>query len=76
MVEDAAASETQSVWVGVVDNKRATAEKLSAMLRTRGFHYTVKLFGLRAIPRGANGKVNRQQLKALMLETAAKQATV
>jgi acyl-coenzyme A synthetase/AMP-(fatty) acid ligase len=74
LVEDAAGAPPQ-VWIGVVDNKDATAGKIAAILRPRGFSYPVRLFPLGAIPRGANGKVNRQQLKAAMLEQAAKAAT-
>jgi hypothetical protein len=40
------------------------------MLRPLGLQQPLRLFDLRAIPRGSNGKVNRQQLKALMREAA------
>jgi long-chain acyl-CoA synthetase len=76
-VADAAAvmaddvGEAAQVWIGIVDNKGASAENLAAILRSRGYHYPIRLFDLRAIPRGSNGKVNRQQLKALMLGAKA-----
>ena len=57
-------------FIGVVDNKGATAEKLAAILRRRGLSYDVKLFDVQIIPRGANGKVNRQQLELLLRNAA------
>jgi hypothetical protein len=57
------------LWIGVVDNKGATAEKLAAILRRRGLSYDIQLFDVATIPRGANGKVNRQQLEALIRAT-------
>ena len=68
---DASAAKPE-IWIGIVDGKDASAEKLSAILRTRGIDYSIRLFDLRAIPRSTNGKVNRGQLKALMLDVAAK----
>ena len=65
----AAQPKTPEMWVGVVAGKDVSPEKLEAILRRRGFQHTVRLFDLREIPRGANGKVNRQRLKALMFES-------
>ena len=66
LVEGASADGEPQLWIGVVDNKGVTAEKLAAVLRRRGLSYGIKLFDVPTIPRGANGKVNRQQLEALM----------
>ena len=60
------------IWVGTVDCKDARAEKLEAILRQRGIEGAVRLFALPSIPRGAAGKVQRAQLKTLMLATAGK----
>jgi acyl-coenzyme A synthetase/AMP-(fatty) acid ligase len=54
------------IWVGVVDSKNADAGKLEAILRQRGIPATVRLFALSAIPRGANGKIQRGRVKSLM----------
>jgi len=69
--DGSSAGETRQIWVGVVNAKDLTVEKLAAILRPRGFDgYTIKLFPLAAVPRGLNGKVNRQQLNTLMLDLA------
>jgi len=57
------------IWVGTVDCKDGRADKLEAILRQRGIGGKVRLFALPFIPRGANGKVQRGQLKELMLKT-------
>jgi acyl-coenzyme A synthetase/AMP-(fatty) acid ligase len=58
------------VWIGTVDCNDARAEKLEEILRARGIDMPVRLFALESIPRAANGKVQRGQLKALMISTA------
>jgi acyl-CoA synthetase (AMP-forming)/AMP-acid ligase II len=70
LIEALPAAGKPELWIGVVGNKDATAEKLTAMLRRRGLYYDIKLFEVSTIPRGANGKVNRQQLLALLREVA------
>jgi acyl-coenzyme A synthetase/AMP-(fatty) acid ligase len=55
------------IWIGVVDGVDISVEALTAMLRRRGIDHPIRLFRLPAIPRSVNGKVNRDQLKALML---------
>jgi acyl-coenzyme A synthetase/AMP-(fatty) acid ligase len=60
------------IWIATVDCKDANAKKLETILRHRGIEGAVRLFPLTSIPRGANGKVQRAQLKALMLATAGK----
>ena len=45
---------------------------LETILRQRGIDGVVRLFAFSAIPRGAAGKVQRAQLKAMMLATAGK----
>ena len=62
------------IWIGIVDNIGASAEKLSAIARPRGIAHPIRLFDVPNIPRGANGKVNREQLKALLLATASRVA--
>src|SRR5579885_1047992 len=64
-------SSQPEIWVGVVDCKDADASKLEAILRRRGIPGSVRLFALTAIPRGANGKVQRGRLKSILVETAA-----
>ncbi len=59
------------IWVGTVDCKDADAKTLETILRQRGIPGAVRLFALQAVPRGANGKVQRGQLKSLMLNAAA-----
>ena len=73
-VTDAAAilieqAETEAqIWVGVVDGHGITQETLAAVMRQGRIDYPVRLFAVQFIPRGANGKVSRQKLKAMLLE--------
>jgi acyl-coenzyme A synthetase/AMP-(fatty) acid ligase len=66
LVNDGSEGPNPQIWVGVVDNKGASVENITALIRPRGFEHTIKLFNLPAIPRSPSGKVNREQLKALM----------
>ena len=66
MADDPGNSRPQ-IWIGLVDCKDASVEKLEPILRSKGIHLPVRLFPLPSIPRGANGKVQRAQLKSLML---------
>ena len=59
------------IWVATVDCKDADVQKLQTILRQRGIEGVVRLFPLTSIPRGANGKVQRAQLRSLMLNAAA-----
>ncbi|MDR3469791.1 MAG: class I adenylate-forming enzyme family protein [Xanthobacteraceae bacterium] len=69
MVEgDGAAPE---IWVGAVDCKDADAAVLQGLMRGRGIAGTVRLFHLQAVPRGANGKVQRGALAAALRAAAA-----
>ncbi|HZT26386.1 MAG TPA: class I adenylate-forming enzyme family protein [Pseudolabrys sp.] len=72
LVDADAAGAKPEIWVGTVDCADARAEKLEAILRQRGIDGTVRLFAVPSIPRGAAGKVQRAQLKTLILATAAK----
>jgi acyl-coenzyme A synthetase/AMP-(fatty) acid ligase len=72
LIEDTSPSQ---IWIGMVDGKGADAGKLSALLHTRGIDHTVRLFDLKSIPRGANGKVNRAQLKAVMIAETGRRAS-
>lgn len=60
------------IWIGTVDCKDADAKKLEAILQHRGIVGTVRLFPLISIPRGANGKIQRAQLKSLMLAVGSR----
>ena len=51
------------VTIGIVNNRDATAEELETSLRRRGIPAIIELIDLKSIPRGAGGKVNREQLK-------------
>jgi fatty-acyl-CoA synthase len=67
LVSDSSEDSKPQIWIGMVENKDATVEKVTAIIRRHGIEHTIKLFNLRAIPRSPSGKVNREQLKALML---------
>jgi len=71
IIDDGASGAQPEIWIGIVDNKDASADKLAAILRKRGIDYRIQLFDLNAIPRSSNGKVNREQLKALLLASMA-----
>jgi len=70
LVSDSSARLPPQIWIGIVDCKDASADKLEAILRHRGIDGAVRLFPLSSIPRGANGKVQRAQLKSLLLRQA------
>jgi acyl-coenzyme A synthetase/AMP-(fatty) acid ligase len=70
LVNGGAASSPPQIWIGIVDCKDASAEKLEAILRSKEIDGAVRLFPIKSIPRGANGKVQRAQLKSLMLRQA------
>ena len=72
LIDDEFGNAKPQIWVGMVDCLDARAEKLEAILRHRGIDFPVRLFPVPSIPRGANGKVQRAQLKALMLASASK----
>lgn len=72
LIDDNSGGAKRQIWVGIVDCKDARADKLEAILRHRGIDGTVRLFPVPSIPRGANGKVQRMQLKSLMLAAVAK----
>ena len=64
---DDATSSLRQIWIAIVGNKDVSAEGIAAALRARGIDYPIRLMRLKAVPRGANGKVSREQLKSLML---------
>jgi acyl-coenzyme A synthetase/AMP-(fatty) acid ligase len=72
LIDDNSGKSKPEIWVGIVDCKDASAETLEAILRQRGIDGTVRLFPVSSIPRGANGKVQRAQLRSLMLNSARK----
>lgn len=53
--------------VATVDCDDAKADVLEAILRSRGFDYEVRIVPVRTIPRGVSGKVNRTELKAMVM---------
>jgi acyl-coenzyme A synthetase/AMP-(fatty) acid ligase len=67
LVGGADAGASGEIRIGVVDCAEASAERLAALLRARGIPNAVRLIALSSIPRGANGKVRRDQLKTLLL---------
>jgi acyl-CoA synthetase (AMP-forming)/AMP-acid ligase II len=72
LIDDNSGKSKPEIWVGIVDCKDASAEQLEVILRHRGIEGTVRIFPVSSIPRGANGKVQRGQLKSLMLGAARK----
>jgi acyl-coenzyme A synthetase/AMP-(fatty) acid ligase len=70
LVSDGSGSAPPHFWIGIVDGKDASAEKFEAILRSKGIDSAVRLFPIQSIPRGANGKVQREQLKSLLLRQA------
>ena len=72
VVVDAGSSEVQpEIWVGAVDCKDAQVDKLQKMLRERGIDNRVRLIAVPSVPRGANGKIQRGALKAMLLAAAS-----
>jgi acetyl-CoA synthetase len=59
------------IWLGVVQGKDVDARRVEAIARANGIEHGVRLFQLNAVPRVVNGKIDRQQLKAMMLAAAA-----
>jgi acyl-coenzyme A synthetase/AMP-(fatty) acid ligase len=70
MVEGGEVGSKPQIWIGVVQGNDIAAGKLNALAQARGIDYPIRLIEMQAIPRGANGKVNRQRLKAAMLAPA------
>lgn len=69
LIDDTSGGSKSEIWVATVDCKDANAQRLEAILRLRGIEGTVRLLPISSIPRGANGKVQRAQLKSLMLSS-------
>jgi acyl-coenzyme A synthetase/AMP-(fatty) acid ligase len=57
---------TPHIAIGVVDGADASAETLTVIARRHGIEHPIRIVALKAIPRGASGKVNRTELKALV----------
>ena len=70
LIEDFHGGSGAQIWIGIVDGKDANLAKLSAILRTKGIDVPMRLFDLTSIPRGSNGKLNRSQLKSVMIDLA------
>jgi acyl-coenzyme A synthetase/AMP-(fatty) acid ligase len=73
-MDDAAIAEMQDpatgkpqLWIGVVNNRDATPDKIAAAFARRGISHAVRLVVLPFVPRGVSGKINREQLKAALL---------
>jgi acyl-coenzyme A synthetase/AMP-(fatty) acid ligase len=60
-----APGEDPGVWIGTVDCKDARTDQLEAILRGHGIRARVRLVPIAAVPRGANGKVQRGILKEI-----------
>jgi hypothetical protein len=58
------------IWIDIVDGKNVSAETIATSCGAKGIDHAVRLFHLKAMPRGTNGKGNRQQLKTSMLAVA------
>ncbi len=71
VLTDGASRSLPEIWIAVVDNRGATAEKLEAVMRPRGINNDIRIFSVAAIPRSVSGKVNRAQLKAMLQAAAA-----
>jgi acyl-CoA synthetase (AMP-forming)/AMP-acid ligase II len=67
LVEGGPDSPSPQIWIGIVGGADASADRLETILRTRGIPYRVRLIVLPSIPRAANGKVRRDQLKMQLL---------
>jgi len=67
---DAIAGAQPEIWIGTVDCKDANADKFEAILRARGITTPVRFFPLNSIPRSANGKVQRAELRSMILAVA------
>lgn len=67
-----ATSSNAQIWVGIVNRGDGSQEKLEGMLRARGINCAALIFDVSMIPRGANGKVNRGQLKVMLSDLAAR----
>jgi acyl-coenzyme A synthetase/AMP-(fatty) acid ligase len=57
------------ILVATVSSPDARADKLEAILRSRGINCEIRLVPVAVIPRGANGKVNRAQLRSLLVNS-------
>ncbi len=55
-----------AIWIATVDCADADAKKIEALLRTRGLDFPVRVFAMKSIPRGLNGKVQRTQLQSML----------
>ena len=66
-----AGSGADELWIAVVGSVRINAEEVEALARPRGIRQPIRLFYLPVIPRGANGKVNRAELKAMMQQSVS-----
>jgi len=73
MIEDPRFGAKPEIWVATVDCKDASREKLQAIMRERGIESFVRIFPLMTIPRGANGKIQRERLKSMLLSAAGMQ---
>jgi acyl-coenzyme A synthetase/AMP-(fatty) acid ligase len=65
VMSNGAAGEEPEVWIGTVDCNDAQTDKLEAILRSRGIRVRVRLVPIAAVPRAANGKVQRGLLKEI-----------
>lgn len=66
IAEAAGTSDKRAVWLAVSGTKAVNSAVIEAQMRERGIDCAVRSFGVPAIPRGANGKVQRGPLKAML----------
>jgi acyl-coenzyme A synthetase/AMP-(fatty) acid ligase len=78
-MDDAAIAEMQDpatgkpqLWIGIVNNRDATPDKIAAAFARRGISHTIRLVVLPFVPRGVSGKISREQLKAALLTHSPK----
>ncbi len=62
------------IWIGIVDRGDGSQDKLEALLRAHGITCAASLFEVGHIQRGANGKINRGQLRAMLSDRASQMA--
>lgn len=68
---EATAAAQSEIWIGTVDCKDVNADKFEEILRARGINTPVRFFPLKSIPRSANGKVQRAELRSMILAAAS-----
>jgi acyl-coenzyme A synthetase/AMP-(fatty) acid ligase len=63
------ANAAAELWIAITGQTKVSAREIELSARRRGIPHPVRLFRLPVIPRTANGKVNREQLRILMQQS-------